>query len=119
MKIIKETTSLYEMANIDKRDTNLPVNIWVHSSHCGKKTAHHLPRVKMQKFANNDNSESNVVPVSISLHPKILVTNCKLGISKSELSKVFNFISNNYDLFMSHWNCVITDKQLLDNLVYD
>lgn len=110
-RIIRNGVPIYNMANIDKRELGLPVNIWIESSYLGRNNQHHLPRLKIQIEPNNDNSQSNLVPVLISKEPKLLV-NKKLGITNRELNKIFEFIKNNYDVLMQHWNNEISDFQL-------
>lgn len=112
--IDKQGVTLFDMANIDKRDTKLPVNIWVDSSGSSRKTKHMLPRVKIQKQINNDNRVSNLVPVSISQNPAILKGTTDL--TAKQLNEVFDFIKRNYVVFMKHWNDEITDRELLTSL---
>lgn len=103
MEIINENL-FYEIANFSKRDSELPYDILVDSSGCQRSSKHNSPRVKI-------NADGDLIPMSISKNPEILVNKKipKFGIIK-------DYISNNYDLFIKHWNQEITDKQLLIQL---
>lgn len=107
---------IFDMANIDKRDSNLPVNIWVDSAGSNRHTQHDLPRVKIQKSANTDNSSSNLIPVSISTSPQILSGSTEL--TGTQLRKVFEFISRNSDILIKHWRNEITDRELFSKLKF-
>lgn len=103
MEIINEDL-FYEMANFSKIDSGLPYDIWVDSAGSRRNSKHNSPRVKIDV-------DGSLIPVSISKNPKILINR---EIPKFKIIK--DYLSNNYDLFIKHWNNEITDKQLLVQL---
>ena len=57
---------LFEMANVSKKDTKLPYEIWIDSEGKNRNTKHNYPKVIVDY--NGDR-----IPVSISENPEILV----------------------------------------------
>ena len=57
---------LFEMANVSKKDTKLPYDIWIDSEGKNRNIAPNYPRLKVD--CNGDR-----IPVSISENPEILV----------------------------------------------
>lgn len=94
----------YEMANFSKIDSGLPYDIWVGFAGSHRNSKHHSPRIKIDV-------DGSLIPVSISKNPKVLINK---EIPKFKIIK--DYISNNYDLFIKHWDNEITDKQLLVQL---
>lgn len=103
IKILNEN-QFFEMANVSKKDTGLPYNIWIDSAGASRNTKHNIPRIKVD--TGND-----LIPVSISRSPEILV-NKKIP----KFLEIQNYIIKYYDVLMSHWNKEITDKQALNLL---
>ena len=89
-----------EMANLSKRNTDLPVNIWIQEE---TTTNYNLPRIKFQNNYGNNFDIRAWVPVSIEDEPKILVKNTKLNISGKDLDKVFEWIKLNKQGLLDHW----------------
>lgn len=107
-------TTLYDMAKIDKRDTHLPVSIWVDSSGGNRNTRHNLPRVKIQKDKNNDMSSGNLIPVV--LNKGNIDIKGKTNLTTQELTQVKQFLQRNEHLILKHWVGEITDKELLNSV---
>lgn len=97
--------SIYlEMANVSKKDTGLPYNIWIDSRGSLRKNKHYTPRIKVEV---ND----EMIPVSISESPEILVDK-----KIPKFRTVKRYIIKYYPVFMKHWNKEYTDKQALNLL---
>ena len=112
MENLNNLKDLYVMANFDIKDSGLPYNIWFDEAQHFRKGKHNTPRVKVQV---ND----NLIPVSISTKPKILLKGSSLSEAEKEFhgkNEIFEFISKNYGLIISHWNGEITTKTLLNSL---
>jgi hypothetical protein len=114
IKLITENEILLEMSALYKKKTNLPINIWVDDIGAGRNNKHNLPRIKVQNDYGDRTTEDNF-SVSISKTPEILVGDCKL--KQKDLNKIFDWIKENYDLLIKHWNQEI-DTDELKELLY-
>ena len=95
---------LFEMANVSKKDTKLPYDIWIDSEGKNRNTKQNCPQLKVD--CNGDR-----IPVSISENPDILV---KKRIP--EFPKVKSWIKKYLAVLLQHWNKEITDKEALNQL---
>lgn len=103
--------SLFEMAQLTPKETGLPYSVWfeefeVHRNHPQRK-----PRVKIG-MPNGD-----FIPVSIEENPKILLGSIQLAKADKEFNgeekkKMFEFISQNRDSMLKHWNDEIDTAEL-------
>jgi len=100
---INESEILCEFANIPMKYTDLPTNIWLDEHGSARNMKHNIPRLK---FQNNHSIkvDGTGIPISISKEPEILIKNSELKISAKDLKEIKQFIINNYDLLMKHWN---------------
>lgn len=115
IKILDENEELYEMSNLTKARTHLPVNVWVDDFGNSRKTPHFTPRIKFQAD-KSDKAHGPLIPISIERNPKILVKNYKTELNNYEIGQIKNFIIRNHDLLMKHWNQEINIDQLLELL---
>lgn len=99
--------SIYEMANLQPRDTNVPVKIWVDEVGINRKEKHNIPRIKIVWGGK-------LIPVSIDKEPRILIDSIDID------SKIFNVVSEwillNLDSLLKHWNQEYTTNELFLNL---
>ena len=104
---------LFEMSNLVKRKTGLPVNIWVDDIGVNRKNKHNLPRIKVQ---NNtaDKRQEDTFSLTISKTPEVVAGTCKLD--NAILDTVKNYIIKNYNVLMQHWNQEIDIEELKDIL---
>ena len=108
-----KTTSFYDMAKIDKKDTKLPVDIWVNSLGKNRNSHQNLPIVKIPKDKNNDTQTGNLVP--IVLNNTILVKGAT-KLTENEIKDIIQFLERNKDFFLKHWNGEINDRELLNSV---
>ena len=105
---------LYEMANLDKDLTGLPVNLWVDSSGQKRDTKYSAYRLKMQNNYHKLVDPNEMIPVSIDkTNP---TTKHKINIKERDFNKVKRFITDNYEdlcLLVQNKN---TDKELIHRL---
>ena len=108
-----------EMANVSRKKSGLPMNIWLDSAGSSRNIKHNTPRVKIQNnYRDRFTDElSELIPVSISKNPEILVESVKLELKQKDIQRAFKFISDNYDVLMSHWNGEIDDQDALNILL--
>ena len=96
---------LQEMANVLKRDTGLPCDIWLDSQGFARPSKHNLPRLKVMV-------NGNWIPVSIDeFRPEVLV-----GIRIPKFRKIANWIKEKYPILIRHWNGIITDEEAVQLL---
>ena len=102
--IIYKSDELFEMANVSKKDTKLPYDIWIDSEGKNRNTKQNYPRLKVDY--NGDR-----IPVSISKDPEILVKK-----KIPEFPKIKAWIKKYSVVLLQHWNKEITDKEALNQL---
>lgn len=110
MRTLYETCNLLEMANISKKTTKLPVNIWIQ---CEMTTQHNKPRIKFQNNYANKFETDDLVPLSIEDNPTILANNVKLNISSKDLQKVIDWVVKNKILLLKLWKLTISFDEFL------
>ena len=101
------TKKLYEMANISKQKTGLPVMIWV-SYNTGKEK--HGARIKIK-------IDNTLIPISISDTPEVKASsaNIKSGI----LKQITSWIVLNKKVLLKYWNAKgsLGIDYVLDNII--
>ena len=102
--INNKSNELFEMANVSKKDTKLPYDLWIDSEGKNGNTKQNYPRLIVDY--NGDR-----IPVSISDDPKILV---KKEIPK--FPKIKFWIRKYSKVLLQHWNKEITDREALNRL---
>lgn len=98
------TNEFFEMANVSKKDTKLPYDIWIDSEGKNRHTEPNYPQLKVD--CNGDK-----IPVSISENPEILVRK-----RIPEFQKVRFWIKKYLSVLLQHWNKEITDREALNQL---
>jgi hypothetical protein len=91
--------SLLEMGNIYKKDTKLPVNLWLDDKQKyidGK----HGPRIKFQNDYS-DNITNNFLSLTITDPPKVKPSEDMVEIEKYDLNTLKDFVINNIDILLN------------------
>lgn len=96
---------LLEMANVSKRVSGLPYDMWIDSNGCLRNTQHNIPRVKIHV-------DDELIPVSISDDPQILVKNKTIN----KWSWIRKYIIAYKDILLAHYNQKIDDTAALELL---
>lgn len=102
--IILEENILFEMAQVSKKDTKLPYNLWIDSVGKGRNVPHNTPRLKVDV-------DGDLIPVSIQETPEILVNK-----TFPYSAEIFKYVKKYLQVFLKHWNNEITDKEALNIL---
>lgn len=91
---------IWEMANLPKKRTGLPVIIYI----SGNK-ASHGPRIKFfDSYADSIGENYDLlIPLTIDKNPDIPIKH-KLNIKKKDLEKIKQWVIKNYDLLMDLYN---------------
>jgi hypothetical protein len=87
-----------EMATLRKSRSGLPVNLYLDDSGSWKKSGH-FKKIKFQADTNDKPLTHNMVPMSISDDPQVLI-NTKMQLTSQELFQVKNFVKENKDLLL-------------------
>jgi hypothetical protein len=96
---------LMEMSVLRKNETGLPVNIWVDEGNTYQKPGHE-PRIKIQSDNGDHPNSRNMIPMSISDDPEILINDQKLSLSKNEINLIKQFIRINLSILQQFGNTI-------------
>ena len=112
-RVLGESRShFYEMgATLHKKDTGLPVNIWIDDM-AWKQTSH-WKRIKFQPDKVDRSDTRTFIPMSIEDDPQIKAKNPKLSINSSELEQIKQFVRINKDLLLRYSDQEITIADFL------
>ena len=115
-KILRGNRShFYEMgATLHKRDTGLPVNIWIDDM-AWKQTSH-WKRIKFQPDKGDRSDTRTFVPMSIEDDPQIKTKNSKLFINSKELEQIKQFVKINKELLLQYSDQKITIVEFLQQM---
>ena len=102
---------LFEMTNLEKRDTGLPYDIWIDSAGKSRDNSHsNTPRIKID--VNGD-----LVPVEINDNPDIPDSVKKQGVPNiPHFSEIKKYVKAYKKIFLAHYLNQISDKQALNLL---
>jgi hypothetical protein len=111
-QIIHETMEpIFEMANIEQELTGLEVLVFA-----SPKMGSHGPRIKFQNgYETRVTSKSNLIPMSISSRPEVLV-DVKLKISKKDLNKIKQWIILNKEVLLKYWNQEVNTREFINSI---
>ena len=110
---------LLEMANISQSTTGLDVIVWVQTNNTQSTGQHNLPRIKFQNNTATKVQTNELIPISISDEPKILLKNdelSKIKISKAQINRVIKWIVKNKEILIDYWNEKTTTDELFQKL---
>ena len=105
---------LIEMANLAKRRTKLPVNVWIDEVGSNRNVPHDDPRLKIQNDYG-ERANENLIPVSIDKENPIVLEG-KLEIDNKDFKIIQKWIIENYKDLMRHWNGELDTDDLKDIL---
>ena len=110
---------LLEMANISQSTTGLDVIIWVQTNNTQSTGKHNLPRIKFQNNTATKIQINELIPISISDDPKILLKNNdlnKIKISQAQINRIKKWIIKNKEILIDYWEEKITTDELFQKL---
>ena len=110
---------LLEMANISQNTTGLDVIIWVQTNSTQLTGRHNLPRIKFQNNTSTKIQINELIPISISDEPKILLKNNdlnKIKISQAQINRIKQWIIKNKEILIDYWEEKITTDELFQKL---
>ena len=110
---------LLEMANISQHATGLDVIIWVQTNNTQSTGRHNLPRINFQNNTATRVQIHQLIPISISDDPKILLNNNdlnKIKISQAQINGIKQWIVKNKEILIDYWKEKITTDELFQKL---
>jgi hypothetical protein len=105
-----------EMSRFNKEDTGLPVHIWIDDVGFERNVSHNLPRLKFQKTKKDSFVRSELIPMSIEKHPRILVKTKLPELSSKDIEKIKKWIKLNHDDLIKLWNGTMSVKQFVPRM---
>jgi len=111
---------LLEMANISQSTTGLDVIIWVQTNNTQSTGKHNLPRIKFQNNTATKIQTNELIPISISDNPRILLKNSdlnKIKISQTQINGIKQWIMKNKEILIDYWEEKITTDELFQELI--
>lgn len=91
--------NLFEMANLPKYRTGLPVNMWVDGGGIDRPLRHSNYRLKIQNGYGDKAKPEELIPVSIDKDNPKLLKDVELKIKKKDLNIIYQFIKDHFDDF--------------------
>ena len=110
---------LLEMASISQNTTGLDVIIWVQTNNTQSPGKHNLPQIKFQNNTSTKIQINELIPISISDNPEILLKNNdlnKIKISQAQINAVKQWIVKNQEILIDYWQEKITTDELFQKL---
>lgn len=110
---------LLGMATISQNTTGLDVIIWVQTNNTQSTGKHNLPRIKFQNNTTTKIQINELIPISISDNPKILLKNNdldKIKISQTQINGIKQWIIKNKEILIDYWEEKITTDELFQKL---
>ena len=110
---------LLGMATISQNTTGLDVIIWVQTNNTQSTGKHNLPRIKFQNNTTTKIQINELIPISISDDPKILLKNNdlnKIKISQTQINGIKQWIMKNKEILIDYWEEKITTDELFQKL---
>lgn len=110
---------LLGMATISQNTTGLDVIIWVQTNNTQSTGKHNLPQIKFQNNTATKIQINELIPISISDDPKILLKNNdlnKIKISQTQINGIKQWIMKNKEILIDYWEEKITTDELFQKL---
>ena len=119
LKTVYTDEMLLEMATISQNTTGLDVIIWVQTNNTQSTGKHNLPRIKFQNNTATKIQINELIPISISDDPKILLKNNdlnKIKINQTQINRIKQWIMKNKEILIDYWEEKITTDELFQKL---
>ena len=112
---LRENMKLSEMATLRKERSGLPVNIYLDDSGSWSRSGH-WKRIKFQPDTNNHPDTRNMIPMSISDDPEILVRDARMSLSSSEIEEIKSFVRNNKEILLKLSDSEIDIQEFIERM---
>jgi hypothetical protein len=112
---LRENLHFQEMAVLRKKRSGLPANLFLDDEGRWINTGH-WKRIKFQPDKGDRAVSTDMVPMSISDDPQILVENAKLSLNSKEIEEIKKFVRNNKELLLQLGDQTIDIGEFLDKM---
>jgi hypothetical protein len=112
--LTEEKDFFFEMSNLRKQDTGLPVNIYVSSG--GSVNNQHGPRIKAMVTSQDKMNPRETVSIMLK---KDIQADDIIGyntVSASTLAAIREYVNLNYDVLIKYWNDEISTVEMINGL---
>jgi hypothetical protein len=96
---LDENLKIEEMATLRKSDSDLPANLYLDDTGSWSKSGQ-WKRIKFQPNTGDRPVTGDMVPMSISDNPQILVKNARISLNSKQLEQIRAFVRANKDLLL-------------------
>jgi hypothetical protein len=86
-----------EMSALRKRDSGLPVNLYLDDTGTYKRSGH-WKRIKFQGDHGDKMNPRSLISMTISNNPEIRPKNVKISLPQDEIDRIKDFVARNEDL---------------------
>lgn len=104
------------MSNLSKKRTGLDMIVWISSCH-RPLNKYEIPRLKFQDNVSDKIDKTDLIPISISDNPTILIKSKQIKTSTESIQKLASWIKKNKNVLLRHWNDpTYTSDEVIDDL---
>jgi hypothetical protein len=107
---------MQEMSTLRKSRSGLPVNLYLDDTGSWQNSKH-WKRIKFQANKRDRPETRNMVPMSISDNPEILIPNKKTELSEKELNQIKQFVVDNKEALIQLSNFQIDFAEFVDKMI--
>jgi hypothetical protein len=111
-ELIDEEVYLWEMANLSKRMTGLPMSIFISTK--DSVMDRHGPRIKVMTTHSDRVNPAQLTPIGIGGPVPV---DFRGELSPADFSHVAEFVQTNKDILLAFWNKEIDIEQFLSQMV--
>jgi hypothetical protein len=119
MKLLED--ELFEMANLHRKESNLPVNLYFTGNGFHGITCYNCLRVKVQQDIADRVDETNMSVLVFKTNENWDILNIdKVGefkLRSRDLNKIIKYIKYNWNTIVNHWVGKLTDYEFLSVLL--
>lgn len=108
---------LLEMSNLSQQRTGLDSIIWIQTNDAQGTGKYNIPRIKFQNNTGMKIQKDELIPISISDEPEILLKSndlSKIRFSNRQIRAIKLWIIKNRDVLMKYWNEELTTDEIID-----
>ena len=105
---------LFEMSNIRKSESGLPVNIYVSSG--GSVNTRHGPRIKVMVDTGDRFDPRHTVSVLLKRDVTVDDVVGYEQLSSAVLAAIRDYINLNYDVLLAYWNDELSTSEMINGL---
>jgi hypothetical protein len=113
-EILANDTHLFEMSNLRKQDTGLPINVYVSSG--GSVNKQHRPRIKVMRTSADKMNPHETIGIILK---KNITLDDVVGydlISPKTFEAIRRWVHMNYETLVDYWNDEISTVEMIGRI---